>query len=219
MVRHVYMSLSDLWGVINMGIDGVGRIWKKVRAVLDDWEIHFGRKFVPEVLNILWSRVLVLKFEGVLKTFQTFLESMFIVGTFNSSDLLQLGFFESLHAGSSGCIGCCTKVELISSHNKPVQGPKRHSLMASKASYLRTSEPPVHKALAVGRLLWNQIRQKWIGNKKSTKSSQKLHEPRLSWNANYDSLLSSNKPFTKPVPLAEMADFLVDIWEQEGLYD
>ncbi|KAK6267626.1 hypothetical protein QUC31_011786 [Theobroma cacao] len=40
-----------------------------------------------------------------------------------------------------------------------------------------------------------------------------------SWNATYESLLGSNKPFPQPIPLAEMIDFLVDIWEQEGLYD
>ncbi|KAF8663096.1 hypothetical protein HU200_055691 [Digitaria exilis] len=65
-----------------------------------------------------------------------------------------------------------------------------------------------------------------------------------SWNAAYESLLGSNKPFAQPIPLhvrsnafhltiimqwhtastlivelQEMVDFLVDIWEQEGLYD
>uniref|UniRef100_A0A453EBK8 Gag1-like clamp domain-containing protein n=1 Tax=Aegilops tauschii subsp. strangulata TaxID=200361 RepID=A0A453EBK8_AEGTS len=40
-----------------------------------------------------------------------------------------------------------------------------------------------------------------------------------SWNAAYESLLGSNKPFPQPIPLHEMVDFLVDIWEQEGLYD
>ncbi|KAI8544316.1 hypothetical protein RHMOL_Rhmol08G0287000 [Rhododendron molle] len=40
-----------------------------------------------------------------------------------------------------------------------------------------------------------------------------------SWNATYESLLGSSKPFSQPVPLAEMVDFLVDIWEQEGMYD
>jgi len=40
-----------------------------------------------------------------------------------------------------------------------------------------------------------------------------------SWNASYESLLGNNKPFPQPIPLAEMVDFLVDIWEQEGLYD
>ncbi|KAJ6924754.1 hypothetical protein NC652_017892 [Populus alba x Populus x berolinensis] len=41
----------------------------------------------------------------------------------------------------------------------------------------------------------------------------------VSWNATYESLLGSNRPFSRPVPLAEMVDFLVDVWEQEGLYD
>ncbi|KAG6733939.1 hypothetical protein I3842_01G247800 [Carya illinoinensis] len=40
-----------------------------------------------------------------------------------------------------------------------------------------------------------------------------------SWNASYESLLGSNKPFPQSIPLVEMVDFLVDIWEQEGLYD
>ncbi|CAA3015364.1 vesicle-associated 4-2-like [Olea europaea subsp. europaea] len=51
-VRRIYMSFSNLWGMINMGINGVGRIWKKVRAVLDDWEIRVGRKFAPEATEI-----------------------------------------------------------------------------------------------------------------------------------------------------------------------
>ncbi|KAF1002720.1 uncharacterized protein LOC141700394 isoform X1 [Apium graveolens] len=39
------------------------------------------------------------------------------------------------------------------------------------------------------------------------------------WSSTYESLLTSNKRFTKPIPLAEMVDFLVDIWEQDGMYD
>ncbi|KAL0924254.1 hypothetical protein M5K25_005070 [Dendrobium thyrsiflorum] len=70
-----------------------------------------------------------------------------------------------------------------------------------------------------GFLLWNQIRQQWIGNKNSQKVSEQVREPRLSWNATYDSLLGSNKRFPQPIPLPEMVDFLVDVWEQEGLYD
>ncbi|PIN17192.1 hypothetical protein CDL12_10151 [Handroanthus impetiginosus] len=70
-----------------------------------------------------------------------------------------------------------------------------------------------------GLILWNQNRQKWIGSKTRESRAKQLQEPRLSWNATYDSLLSSNKPFRKPIPLSEMIDFLVDIWEQEGMYD
>ncbi|EHA8590834.1 putative Germin-like protein subfamily 1 member 15 [Cocos nucifera] len=70
-----------------------------------------------------------------------------------------------------------------------------------------------------GLLLWNQTRQQWIGNKRHETQLQQVREPRLSWNATYDSLLGTNKPFPQPIPLSEMVDFLVDIWEQEGLYD
>ncbi|KAL6996609.1 hypothetical protein U1Q18_006740 [Sarracenia purpurea var. burkii] len=70
-----------------------------------------------------------------------------------------------------------------------------------------------------GLLLWNQTRQQWIGNKKHENRAHQLREPRLSWNATYDSLLGSNKPFPQHIPLSEMVDFLVDIWEQEGMYD
>lgn len=70
-----------------------------------------------------------------------------------------------------------------------------------------------------GLILWNQIRQHWVGSKKPQNQSLQPPEPKLSWNATYDSLLGSNKPFTNPIPLGEMVDFLVDIWEQDGMYD
>ncbi|XP_014504481.1 uncharacterized protein LOC106764670 isoform X4 [Vigna radiata var. radiata] len=69
-----------------------------------------------------------------------------------------------------------------------------------------------------GLLLWNQIRQQWIG-KKGSESITEIQEPRISSNATYDTLLGSNKPFPQRIPLREMVDFLVDIWDQEGLYD
>ncbi|KAG4934033.1 hypothetical protein AAZX31_17G197900 [Glycine max] len=69
-----------------------------------------------------------------------------------------------------------------------------------------------------GLLLWNQIRQQWVGNKRS-ESIAEIQEPRISSNANYDNLLGNNKPYPQRIPLREMIDFLVDIWEQEGLYD
>ncbi|PKA64673.1 hypothetical protein AXF42_Ash007420 [Apostasia shenzhenica] len=70
-----------------------------------------------------------------------------------------------------------------------------------------------------GLVLWHQTRQQWVGNNKPDKRTDEVKEPRLSWNATYDSLLGSNKPFPHPIPLSEMIDFLVDVWEQEGLYD
>lgn len=80
------------------------------------------------------------------------------------------------------------------------------------------SKPP-SEFVNHGLLLWNQTRQRWVGNKKQTSKGQQVRDPKLSWNATYESLLGSNKPFAQPVPLAEMVDFLVDIWEQEGMYD
>ncbi|KAM3308090.1 putative protein isoform X2 [Capsicum chacoense] len=70
-----------------------------------------------------------------------------------------------------------------------------------------------------GFVRWNQIRQQWVGHKIPENQPKQLLEPKLSWNATYDSLLGSNKPFPKRIPLAEMVDFLVDVWEQEGMYD
>ncbi|KAK1408389.1 hypothetical protein QVD17_40121 [Tagetes erecta] len=69
-----------------------------------------------------------------------------------------------------------------------------------------------------GLLLWNQTRQQWIGDKASD-HNKKARQPVISWNATYDNLLGTNKPFSRPIPLPEMVSFLVDIWEQEGLYD
>ncbi|XP_071708845.1 uncharacterized protein [Rutidosis leptorrhynchoides] len=69
-----------------------------------------------------------------------------------------------------------------------------------------------------GFLLWNQTRQQWVGNK-ACDNSKKSRQPVISWNATYDNLLGSNKPFNRPIPLPEMVNFLVKICEQEGLYD
>ncbi|TYJ32764.1 hypothetical protein E1A91_A05G058000v1 [Gossypium mustelinum] len=68
-----------------------------------------------------------------------------------------------------------------------------------------------------GLLLWNQTRQQWLGNNKSDKWVQP-RQPTISWNTIYESLHGNFKPFPHPIPLPEMVDFLVDVWEQEGLY-
>ncbi|KAL6848102.1 hypothetical protein ACP4OV_022230 [Aristida adscensionis] len=70
-----------------------------------------------------------------------------------------------------------------------------------------------------GFLLWKQTREEWTEIRSLRPKVKQIREPVLSWNAAYESLLGSNKPFPQPIPLHEMVDFLVDIWEQEGLYD
>ncbi|KAM7256103.1 hypothetical protein ACFE04_011844 [Oxalis oulophora] len=74
-------------------------------------------------------------------------------------------------------------------------------------------------SLTTGLLLWNQTRQNWVANKKPDNRASHALEPKLNVNATYDSLLGSNKAFPQPIPLTEMVDFLVDVWEQEGMYD
>nr|XP_023875695.1 uncharacterized protein LOC111988158 [Quercus suber] len=68
-------------------------------------------------------------------------------------------------------------------------------------------------------LLWNQTRLQWIGSSRPRNQTQQSQEPRLSWNASYENLLGTKQPFPHPMPLSEMVEFLVEVWEQEGLYD
>ncbi|CAA6666403.1 unnamed protein product [Spirodela intermedia] len=70
-----------------------------------------------------------------------------------------------------------------------------------------------------GLILWNQTRQHWIGCSKPDDHTKQAIKPRLSWNATYESLIGSERPFLRPVPLSELVDLLVDEWEEEGMYD
>ncbi|KAM0045806.1 hypothetical protein Hdeb2414_s0009g00308291 [Helianthus debilis subsp. tardiflorus] len=103
-----------------------------------------------------------------------------------------------------------------------------NSIPQSQISASSTSNAPVDAQSSSGNnpsefvnrglLLWNQTRQQWIGDKEPD-HSKKARPPIISWKATYDNLLGTNKPFSRPIPLPEMVNFLVDIWEQEGLYD
>ncbi|XP_028789118.1 uncharacterized protein LOC114745142 isoform X2 [Neltuma alba] len=78
-----------------------------------------------------------------------------------------------------------------------------------------------------GLLLWNESRIQWVGGSRSKKQSKQKQEPKLddshsvgcSWDATYDSLLGTKQRFPRAVPLSEMVEFLVKIWEHEGMYD
>ncbi|XWS66828.1 hypothetical protein CRYUN_Cryun05aG0234500 [Craigia yunnanensis] len=67
-------------------------------------------------------------------------------------------------------------------------------------------------------ITWHEIRRQWVGNQ-SQKSKRMLWEPIMSWTTTYGDLLCSTELFQQPISLAEMVDFLVDIWHEEGLYD
>ncbi|KAJ1290884.1 hypothetical protein BS78_02G277000 [Paspalum vaginatum] len=65
---------------------------------------------------------------------------------------------------------------------------------------------------------WAEMRRQWVGHQAEV-PKQAPREPVISWSTTYDELLSSSERFPQPIPLAEMVDFLVDIWHEEGLYD
>ncbi|KAF5737522.1 Bifunctional aas [Tripterygium wilfordii] len=65
---------------------------------------------------------------------------------------------------------------------------------------------------------WHERRKHWVGDE-SKKSRKAPSEPIMSWTTTYEELLCSNEPFHQQIPLAEMVDFLVDTWHEEGLYD
>ncbi|XP_064964635.1 uncharacterized protein LOC135673634 [Musa acuminata AAA Group] len=69
-----------------------------------------------------------------------------------------------------------------------------------------------------GAIAWNEMRRAWVGDR-SKKPHRAPREPTISWCATYEDLLSTNRPFPQPIPVSEMVDFLVDIWQEEGLYD
>ncbi|XP_015876788.1 uncharacterized protein LOC107413369 [Ziziphus jujuba] len=65
---------------------------------------------------------------------------------------------------------------------------------------------------------WHERRRKWVGDQ-SQRGQRMAKDPIISWTTAYEDLLSTNEPFSEPIPLPEMVDFLVDIWHDEGLFD
>ncbi|PPR83044.1 hypothetical protein GOBAR_AA37667 [Gossypium barbadense] len=64
---------------------------------------------------------------------------------------------------------------------------------------------------------WHENRRKWTGDK-SQKARKISKDQVISWSTTYEELLSTNEPFSEPIPLPEMVDFLVDIWHDDGLF-
>ncbi|CAA3027089.1 Hypothetical predicted protein [Olea europaea subsp. europaea] len=145
-----------------------------------------------------------------------------------------------------GCLGCCTKPPLVISVDKPSEGMKiqgqrvkkrrlREDFWSISSGGMDISAFQSHRSISStitsnqtldahsnhsefvnhGLLLWNQTRNQWIGNKGSRTRVQ-TQGPKLRWNSTYEGLLGTSKPFAHPVPLAEMVDFLLDVWEEEG---
>lgn len=67
---------------------------------------------------------------------------------------------------------------------------------------------------------WEAQRAAWVAAGKTARDDRKRpRRPVLSADATYDDLLTSSRPFSAPVPLPEMVEFLQEVWDEEGLYD
>lgn len=67
-------------------------------------------------------------------------------------------------------------------------------------------------------MMWNEQRKEWTGSRPRLRPVCS-NNPVISTTSTYENLLGSSRPFPQPVPLPEMVKFLVDVWEQDGLYD
>ncbi|XP_022755136.1 uncharacterized protein LOC111303271 isoform X2 [Durio zibethinus] len=149
-----------------------------------------------------------------------------------------------LLAWMGGCFGCCTKPTPIIAVDEPSKGLRiqgrvvrkpsisddfwssstydlENSAVQSQRSLSSSSatNPTLNQCSSTGLIVWNQTRLQWIGSSRPRNHIQQSREPKLSWNATYESLLGTTNPFPLPIPLPEMIGFLVKVWEQEGLYD
>ncbi|XP_047328194.1 uncharacterized protein LOC124931711 isoform X2 [Impatiens glandulifera] len=162
---------------------------------------------------------------------------MFIYGAFAAS-------LSKILSCMGGCLGCWKSTSIVNGdrpstgngfHGQIVRKPSAseefwststhdldyHGLLSqrSMSSQILPSQNDPSEFVNHGLLVWNQTRLHWVGNKKKSENHGKHLKPKISWNATYDTLLGSNKRFTRRIPLAEMVEFLSDIWEEEGLYE
>ncbi|EPS63356.1 hypothetical protein M569_11431, partial [Genlisea aurea] len=86
----------------------------------------------------------------------------------------------------------------------------------SKEVVSTSSAPPAFVNHAA--ITWEEDRKKWTENRHQ-RPPKMPKDPIISWSATYDDLLSTSDPFPQRIPLPEMVDFLVDIWQDEGLFD
>ncbi|KAL9388499.1 hypothetical protein Peur_017104 [Populus x canadensis] len=93
-------------------------------------------------------------------------------------------------------------------HSSSTNGEHEHTEKEKSASVFIN-----HAAIA-----WHESRRKWTGDQ-SQQPQRMIKDPIISWSTTYEDLLSTHEPFSEPIPLPEMVDFLVDIWHDEGLFD
>ncbi|KAL3520762.1 hypothetical protein ACH5RR_018911 [Cinchona calisaya] len=97
---------------------------------------------------------------------------------------------------------------------KPLEGPTPTNETTKPVE--NNSNSPVFVNHAANA--WHESRKRWIGDTHQ-RSKRIEKDPIISWSLTYEDLLSTSEPFPERIPLAEMVDFLVDIWLDEGLFD
>ncbi|CAN6455131.1 unnamed protein product [Victoria cruziana] len=157
-----------------------------------------------------------------------------------------LSWIGQLFSCMGGCVGCCTKSTPIIAVDEPAKGLKIQGLRVNKptpsevfwnTSTYEMDNNGIQSQRSISSLSTsNQTIDSNCGPSSTSATefvnhvvykftfffcaSDVLNKCELpSWNATYDSLLGTNKPFPQPIPLSEMVDFLVDVWEAEGMYD
>ncbi|KAF8036526.1 hypothetical protein BT93_C2297 [Corymbia citriodora subsp. variegata] len=146
-----------------------------------------------------------------------------------------------------GCFGCYTKPTPIIAVDEPTKGLRIQGQTVKKPSFsddfwssstfdvdngalqsqrsmssistLTFNQSNDSEFVNHGLILWNESRLQWIGNGSSRNQTKQKRGRTLSWNTTYESVLARRTPFARPVPLSEMIEFLVEAWEQEGMYD
>ncbi|KAI7729301.1 hypothetical protein M8C21_018521 [Ambrosia artemisiifolia] len=71
-----------------------------------------------------------------------------------------------------------------------------------------TSESSTTVFINHGAIAWNEGRRRW---------GRMPKDPIISWSTTYEDLLSTTNKFSEPIPLSEMVDFLVYIWDSEAI--
>ncbi|XP_038903277.1 uncharacterized protein LOC120089909 [Benincasa hispida] len=105
----------------------------------------------------------------------------------------------------------------INGRNPNLNGDGNHSSGDSKVALNgKSNETPMF--INHAEIAWHERRREWVGDHSENVQRAPM-EPILSWTTTYADLLLTAEPFQQPIPLAEMVDFLVDIWHEDGLYD
>ncbi|OWM71030.1 hypothetical protein CDL15_Pgr002670 [Punica granatum] len=181
-----------------------------------------------EVLDLKTLKKLVFSFERRLK------ENIEASLKENDSGLLRLtrvlqirsflGPSDACIHGSRGCLGCCSEYPLILGEDRPLKEVRKSQSETVKKpgiadDFWSTSAHEMdlsHRSLSSANTSSQTLDSQH--NAGSTSNSPEFVNPG-NWNATYEGLLGTNKPFPQPIPLSEMVDFLVDVWKQEGFYD